>query len=511
LILVALATSLAGCPPPSSSPTASHDRNSITLRALENPTTLDPAYATRTFEGHLACLLHAGLVRCGEDGSICLELAESWDVQSGSSTFRFNLREGLRFPSGRPFTAEDVVMSFSRICLPETASPHAAIFSDVLGYQEIRSGTASTLQGVQAIGPQTVEVRLESPSVTLLPRLTMPAARVVDQGEVDREALPYGRRPKGLGAWEMVEWVDDSHLILRPNPLYPDRNQHLAELRFQIAPQDFTAASLFETGRLDVLHPLPFSQRERWLNHPQWQERILQAEEMNVYYLGFGCHRPPLDRPEVRRAIRSALHPDRFMKALYGNLALPANGPIPPGLTGYRNSKELSTESSTDLSGLSLELWFVESDSTTSLAMEAIQADLAASGIRCRLRKTDPATYGRWRREGRFDLFFANWWADYPDPDNFISPLFLTGSASNFTRFADPETDTLIHLGERESTPLRREEIYHRIQDRLDRLTPAVFLWHRRTEILTQPWVEGYRPAALFHGTLLLNLQRDRG
>ncbi|NUN96774.1 MAG: ABC transporter substrate-binding protein, partial [Candidatus Omnitrophica bacterium] len=243
--------------------------------------------------------------------------------------------------------------------------------------------------------------------------------------------------------------------------------------------------------------------------------------EMNLYYIGFGCHRPPLDRLEVRRTIARSIQPDRFRKALYGEVAELAEGPVPPGLLGAQasgssnggNSDENSREGldtvheSAHMTIRPIELWYVESDSTTSLAMEAVQADLEAAGIECRLRKTDPTTYGSRRREGRFDLFYANWWADYPDADNFLSPLFLSGSSSNHTRFSDPETDRLILAARREWDPDRRAKLEREVLDRIQSLAPAVFLWHRGSEALTQPWVEGYRPPALFHGTLFLDLR----
>jgi ABC-type transport system substrate-binding protein len=501
---------LAGCSSKAPTPSTPPSPPGVTIRALENPVTLDPAYATRTFESHLACLIHGGLVRCGEDGSIVPELASSWEPLPEGKGYRFILREGLRFPSGRPLASQDVVYAFSRICRKATASPHAWVFEDVAGAKEVRAGSAESIQGIRSCGDSCVEIELEEPSATLLARLTMPAARIVDREEVETLGPSYGRHPLALGAWKLEEWMDDSRVTLKPNPSYPDRNRNLDFLRFTLAAQDFTANALFETGRLDVLHPLPLSQTERWKSFPAWARQIQRFPEMNVYYIGFGCHRPPFDRPGIRRALLSAINPDRIRKALFGDLAVPAQGPIPPGLRGNPPPDPTTSEpdpvSLEDIHGLSLDLWYIESDSTTSMAMEGVQADLAVSGVQCRLRKTDPTTYSSWRREGKFDLFYANWWADYPDPDNFVAPLFLSSSSSNHTHFSDAETDRLILQARREVDPARRAHLYRQIEDRIETLAPACFLWHRGTEVLTQPWVKGYQPAPLFHGTLFLNL-----
>lgn len=488
------------CPIPESPAT-------ILLRAQENPTTLDPAYVTRAFESHLACLVHGGLVRCAEDGSLVPELAGAWTWTEAGTVLSFRLRQNLRFPDGSPLSVDDVLYSLNRIVDPETASPQSWVLEDVNGYQEVRSGTTEHLSGLVATGTQTIEFRLKEPSATLLAKLSMPGARIVSRRAVNHSGDRYGREPAGLGAWGLADWVDDSYVELRPNPDYPGANRHLGAIRFVIAPQDFTASALFETGGLHVLHPLPIRQAERWKGFSSWRAGIQKVTEMNVYYLGFGCHRPPFDRPEIRRAIRSVIEPERIRKALLGDLAVPAFGPVPPGMVGAveRDLPDEEVDRSL-LEGLSLDLWFIESDTTASLAMEAVQADLAAAGVQCRLRKVDPTTYGRWRREGRFDMFFANWWADYPDPDNFFAPLFSTGAGSNYTRFEDQELDRLIAEGRMRVVEQDRGEIYVQAAARLNALAPVVFLWHRGSEVLTQPWVTQYESSPVVHGSLFTQL-----
>jgi ABC-type transport system substrate-binding protein len=508
---------LIGCSNQAPQPQSPSSFDSISIRALENPQNLDPAYATRTLDGHLTCLIHSGLVRCASNGGVTGEIADSWEpLQDGGYGVRFLIHPGLRFPSGRPVSSEDVIFSYSRLCRKDTGSPHAWVFEDVLGYREVREGSTENLSGIRACGNNCVEIELKEPSATLLARLTMPAARIVDRRVVAELGDTYGRSPQALGAWEIEERVDDSHLTLRPNRDCPWRNRYLSHLKFVISPQDFSATALFETGGLDVLHPLPLTQASKWKASGFWKNQILRIQELNVYYLGFGCHRPPLDRIEVRRALASVIHPHPFREVLFGDRATDSNGPIPPGILGYQTGMEgvparkNPPEAAGDLQGLDLELWYIESDTSISHAMEAIQADLTKAGVHCRLCKTDAATYSSWRREGKFDLFFANWWADYPDPDNFLSPLFLSGSSSNMTRFSDPETDSLIVEAGKENRGDVRERLYQQAVHRIRELAPVVFLWHRNTEILHQPWVQGLEPAPLFHGTLYLNLRVEK-
>ena len=485
----------------------------ITLRGWDNPPSLDPAKVSGTFDGHLACLLHAGLVRSDPDGGILPELAQEWEVSEDGTSVRFLLKEGLQFPSGKGFTAEDVLYSYKRVCRPETASPNAWVFENLLGYEEFRSDSTNSLPGIEVKSSTTIVFHLSRPDATFLARLTMPAARIVDRSKVEELGSSYGRHPVGLGAWRLVDWEDDSHLLLEPNPLYPGRNTDLEGLRFQLVPKDFTAGALFETGGLHVLDPLPLSQSPKWEDSALWSPLIRTSKQYNLYYIGFGCHRPPLDNPEVRKAIRRCIHVDRIRKVLFQDRAVPAYGPIPPGLLGNLPSPPSWLNEDQDEAGLpeglELELWFREGDSTLSLAMEAVQADLQSVGVSCRLRKVDRTTYIAWRREGKFDLFLGDWWADYPDPDNFMTPLFGSDSASKMTGFASPSVDRLLKKAAETVPPNERETLYHQASKEIYQGAPMIFLWHRHNKVITQPWVHGYQSPPLFQGTLHLDLRLE--
>jgi ABC-type transport system substrate-binding protein len=508
LLLIGILGSSCGPPSPPDAGLASEDSH-LVLRAFENPPTLDPAKAARTLDGHLACLLHAGLLRSSATGEILGELAYPPEILEEGKRLRFEFQQDYSFPSGRRLGAEDVAYSFSRVCRPETLSPTAWVFEDVLGFEEVRSGASPRLAGIEVLSSTRFDLVLKRPSATFPARLTMPAARLVDREEIERAGPLYGRNPRGLGAWELVRWIDDSSLLLRPNELYPARNSHLSALEFKIVPQDFTAAALFETQGIDILFPVPITQSEILPEKMEGRVEVQRTIQYNTYYLGFNCEKPPFEAPEIRRAIASVLGVDGLRKALYGQQADTACGPVPPGLLGHvENCPETVSEDIDSLQGLSFEVWFVDTDASLSLAMEGIQAELAQHGVSCRLRKTDASTYSRWRREGKFEAFLANWWADYPDPDNFLQPLFHSASPANYTRIKDERLDRMIEEAGETWDSQARGDLYRLAAERLNDLVPAVFLWHRGSLSLSQRGVSGFEPPRLFQGTLYLGVKK---
>jgi hypothetical protein len=95
-----------------------------TLRVAVGSTlnTLDPAKTTIGDEYIFVHLVFNGLTRIDPDLTIKPDLAVSWSVSDDLRVWTFKLREGVKFHNGKPFSAEDVVATMSRILDPATGS-----------------------------------------------------------------------------------------------------------------------------------------------------------------------------------------------------------------------------------------------------------------------------------------------------------------------------------------------------------------------------------------------------
>ncbi|TGW06038.1 hypothetical protein EN788_44275, partial [Mesorhizobium sp. M2D.F.Ca.ET.145.01.1.1] len=83
-------------------------------------------------------------------------LAESWKTADGGKTYVFNLRHGVKWHDGTPFTAKDVVFSLNLYANPKVGSPWAQKLSAVDGYKAFQDGSATSLAGVKALDDATV-------------------------------------------------------------------------------------------------------------------------------------------------------------------------------------------------------------------------------------------------------------------------------------------------------------------------------------------------------------------
>src|SRR3546814_14560575 len=94
-------------------------------------------------------------------------LADRWTVSPDGRTYRFHLREGIRFHNGAPLTAADVVWSLNRYLAPDSRWRCKA---------DLSQGGVAPVESVRADGRDTVEVRLEQASQLFLAALARTAS-----------------------------------------------------------------------------------------------------------------------------------------------------------------------------------------------------------------------------------------------------------------------------------------------------------------------------------------------
>ena len=111
-------------------------------------TSLDPAAARSLEHMWVVDQLYDGLVELTPELDVAPCLAASWSYDDSSLTYRFTLREGVTFTTGRPVQAEDVAYSLERLRDPNVISSGGWILDAVAE------------GGVVAVDERTVDIRL---------------------------------------------------------------------------------------------------------------------------------------------------------------------------------------------------------------------------------------------------------------------------------------------------------------------------------------------------------------
>ena len=99
----------------------------ITVAVYTAPNNLDPRYGTDSVSSRAHQLIFNNLVNLDDKMLVTPGLASSWET-SDYRTYRFNLRQDVRFHDGHELTAKDVVYTYKNILDPKSASPWRGAF-----------------------------------------------------------------------------------------------------------------------------------------------------------------------------------------------------------------------------------------------------------------------------------------------------------------------------------------------------------------------------------------------
>jgi ABC-type transport system substrate-binding protein len=476
------------------------------LRLSSNPTTLDPALITDVIGGGIAAKIFNGLIRFNENLDLVPDLARSWSLAPDELTYTFHLRRDARFSNNRKVTAEDVRYSFERVLTPGTKAPLTWVLDKIQGADAFLAGKATRISGIRIENDHTLVLKLEKPCGPFLSLLAMTTAYVVPREEVERLGQDFGTHPVGSGPYVLTEWKHGQYLMLTAREDYFEGRPKMNGIFYRVIPEDLTAVIEFETGRLDVLL-IPSSEYRRYTSDPAWRNLVYGKAGLNSYYIGLNCTRRPFNDIRVRRAVNLAIDRKRILNTVFEKRGVLAAGPIPPGLwkentwspspEGYRynpkKAKELIREAGAQGSTIKI---YISAEPEVLDIVEVVQSYLAQVGIKAEITQLDWSAFKHAVNEGEPDAFWLSWWADYPDPENFLFPLFHSasvGSGGNRTRCLDPELDRLIETAQGTSNERQRYRLYHQAEDRIVKIAPWVFMWHKADYFVIQPWVKDFR------------------
>lgn len=494
---------LAGC----SSSGAPSRHEVIDSRDQYDPRSLDPALSTDVPTGRAVGYLFDGLTRFDPEAKVEPGLAERWDVTPDGITYTFHLRRGVTFHDGSPFTARNVAHSWERALNPSTKSGAAQFLFPIKGAREFNAGTAKTLTGVTIRDDSTVVVTLAEPLAIFIKMLAMPVASVVP----DHTPANFGEHPIGTGPWKLVEWKHDDYLLFAKNPNYFGGAPKVDTLRARIIAEPSTGVAEFESGNVDILQ-IPATEAPDWQEDESRKQLLMSTPALELVYIGINTTRGPLTDVRVRQAINYAIDINRIIERLIAGRGTRAAGVIPPSLGGFDSTrkpypydpakaKQLLAAAGYP-NGIDLELWTSVTPIYVRIA-QTVQAYLAAAGIRVKIIQREAAAARGAARKGQTDMFLKDWYADYPDAEDFLYPLLHSsnrGAGGNVSFYSNPTFDSLVTLSRHELDENRRNQLYRQADSIAFVTAPMVFLYFYDELYAVQPWIKHFVPPVIFNG-----------
>jgi peptide/nickel transport system substrate-binding protein len=423
--------------------------------------TFDPHSAAHTPTQAETQQVYEGLVDFNSRFEIEPALAVGWKLAS-PTTWQFDLRRGVRFHDGTPFTSKDVVFSLKR-ALSET--------SDMKDY-------LSPISVVEAAGDHLVTITTVAPDPILPEQLSVifiMSERWAKQHDARLPAVygdeteTYGERhANGTGPFKLVSFTQGVETVLASNPEWWGRGQNphnLDRIVHTVIKDPALRVEALLSGKVDLLSDPPFDDLARIEGTPDL--KLDRTNEFRTIFLGLDQgsdelrssnvdgKNPFADR-RVRQAVYQAIDVETIREEVMRGLAIPAGILIEPGINGYAPDLDTRLPFDPDAAkellatagypdGFAVTL---DCPNDRYINDEAICRTVAAMLDEIGIRVTVAARPMREHLPGiknrETDFYMLGWGTSYLDSIDQFSYLIRSEAPYNATGYTNPQVDDLI-------------------------------------------------------------------
>lgn len=513
---------------------------------------------------------------------------------------QINRLSDFKYSGTRELKIDDYIYQIKRLANPAISCPISSLMSEyIIGFKEFADALPSfgvgkkqfidlrryPLEGVKKIDEYTFEITLKGKYPQFLFWLAMPFFSPIpweadlffsQKGMVDKN-LTFDWYPIGTGPFMLVKNNPNRYIILEKNPNFHEQYYPVGGTA-----EDKKLGYFINTGnRLPMIDKAIFTLEKEVI--PRWNKflqgyydnsdisadsfdqaihinqlgeasitqemankhiYLTQTIEPYIFYLGFNL----LDKVvggeserarKLRQAISIAVNYDEDINIFYNGRGIPAQGPLPPGIFGYKEGKEgmnpyvyewkdnklhrRSIEDAKELlkqagypngvdphTGKALILHYDVSErggAENKSIMDWMRKQFASIGIDLNVRET---LYNRFQekiRTGNTQIYSWGWTADYPDPENFLFQFYSKNGkvkygGENSSNYSNPEYDRLFDLMKNRSNDPERQALIDQMVEIVRHDAPWAWGLHPINFDLSQSWVSPVKPNIISLDTL---------
>jgi ABC-type transport system substrate-binding protein len=466
-----------------------------------DPEMIDPITYSALIAGDVLRNVYQGFTDVGRSGEVTPALAESWTAHPDNLGWRFNLRKGVVFHTGRPFTAKQVKGSFEALLAPGSkAGLQLQYLERIVGAKDVKSGASKDLSGVKVVDDHTLDIRFVAPDV-LFPIYPF----MLFDPEVIAEKGPnwFLQTSAGTGPFKFSEWRRGQEVVLVRHDAYWGGKPAIDGVRYLIVPSEDTAIAMYEAGELDVLSVAGTDLARRIMRNDKLKADARTSPAAQITYVGMNQNLyPPFKDKRVREALCISIDRDAMTKGLFGGLAQPLYGQVTPGIAGYNPGVAKIPYDPARAKKLLAEAGFPEGRGMPTLQIAnlppfrnevAFYADQWKRnlGVNVELNIMERATFLRALNAGEVAFFTWGWTAGYPDALYFLSQVWHSKSRFNRARYVNPEFDALIDKAQVTPDNNERYKLYHQAEKSLMDDWGSCGIFVRTSVALVKPNVGG--------------------
>ncbi len=445
----------------------------ITIEGTQPEVGLVPANTTETGGGKIIDFMWTGLVNYPNDGSAPkMAVAERIDT-TDSKVYTIKLKPNTKFHDGTVVKAKNFVDAWNWAAYSPNGAQNGSFFSDIAGFADVHTEDpdgdgpqkapepkAKTMSGLKVVDDTTFTVTLGAPFSIFPTKLGYSAYMPLPDVFFTQTADEFGKKPIGNGPVKFVSWQDNVELKLTRFDDYTlDDKVAIKDVTVKMYQEDTAAYNDLVSGTLDFQHQLPVSS----LAGDKWKadlgERAIEAQVPVMQILAFPIYDKRFQNADLRRAISMSINRAEIAEKIFFNTRKPATswssalapGHTPNDCTACKFDPAAAKAALEKAGGFDGELvLYYNADASHKEWLEATAQSIKTNlGINARAEGVP--TFAVFREQINAHkmkgIYRAGWQQDYPDVENWIGPLYVTGGSSNDGDFSNAEVDRLYKEG----------------------------------------------------------------
>ncbi len=430
-------------------------------------------------------MLYSGLTRIGPDNSPTPDLAMDWVGAEDGTVFTFNLRSGVTFHDGTPFTADDVVATFEAILKPETSSPARSV--------------VDMIESVEAVDPLTVRFNLSISYADFPTAVAHANARIVSAKALAGPLSDLDTKPNGTGPFKL-ETYDSARVVrfVKNENYFIEGKPYLDAVEMHLFPDLAAETVNYLSGAVDVMLNVQQADYERIASAPGSNAlRVPSGRFVNVV---MRQDQPPFDDVRVRKALAMSVDRQTLVDIVLEGLGRPANDNILSSEYRYTiDSPEIPYDPAAAKALLAeaghpdgIKIKLVASNRPAIRAQVAIAIKQMAlpAGFDIEVETMPHDTYlaNVWRKGN----FYMAYWGMQPTEDGAFTLLLTSDAAFEDTAWNSAEFDALVAKGRSSLDEAERARLYAEAQELILRDAPYIIPFFQDVLTASRDNVQGW-------------------
>ncbi len=379
-------------------------------------------------------------------------------------TLEFDLRKGVKFQNGQPFTADDVVYTLNYVSNPAN--------------KVLNTTNVGWIKSAEKIDDYKVRIHLKAPFPAALEYVSGPLPIYPHEYYAKVGPDGMGKHPIGTGPYKVESLDPGKQIVLVKNDDYwegsPKGKPKIGKIVVTFPPEKTTQIAELLAGGLDWMWYVPTDQVKNM--EKVKGITVTSGETMRVGYIYFDAAgrsgKSPLQDVRVRQAIAYAINRPEFTKTFFGPGANVLKAPCFPTQFGCYQG---ATQYNYDLAkakALMKEAGYANGFNTTLYAFrqppsweDALAGYMREIGVHASIQLLQYPAFRNKNHEGVTPISFGDWGSYSVNDASAILGNFFTGSADDFT--GDKELQGWVKEADTNPDPKKREELYKKAIERI--------------------------------------------